>query len=518
MLSLSGIRGIVKSRESRVQVCPNLSLDEMLALQSDDTSAQLRNLCKITGLELLSIVETLKDQKARILVANAELTAEFFLPEICRNLPLGDLITRNKAISGYKKIFSSDEIFPANGIWPDFVSTGSNLGFVFLPLRQYATIVPSFNSGFNQSDRFVLATSSTDEPQAIIQPAFLAAGLILLSFLGKKATLLEKSMRSLSRIVPGLDAVLLADHQGRVDTILVWNLRFDPSAIESSLEPLIAKLISSRSHETQAKLFKQSDKTIRITKIEEKDEEPVYLVTVQSPKNQESSQANDSTLMRFMSSVAHEIKNPLTGIAAGVQYLARKLPSDLADGDTLGFILDEIDRLNRIVEDLYRIARPSELVISQIDLRQVISKSLLSLSELLLRKQIKVIQDFPDQIPQIMADADRLQQILVNIIKNAIEASPERGLLTISVKVCDKRVIISIRDQGSGIPEEISERLFEPFYSTKQGGTGLGLCISKRFIEQHGGRLSYRNSEEGGAEFIIELPTEVLRDGKHLSG
>ncbi|MGD8629035.1 MAG: ATP-binding protein, partial [bacterium] len=211
-------------------------------------------------------------------------------------------------------------------------------------------------------------------------------------------------------------------------------------------------------------------------------------------------------LSRFMSSVAHEIKNPLTGISAGVQYLAKKLRPGLAEDETVEFILAEINRLNRIVDDLYKIARPPELVIMPINLNEVVGKSLLCLSELVAKKRLTVTQDLHEGIPEFDADPDRLQQILINIIKNAIEATPDQGDLFMETWTDELRAFVRISDSGPGIPDEAMEHLFEPFYSTKERGTGLGLCISQRIIDEHGGKIRVERPDRGGTSFVIELP------------
>lgn len=515
MLSLPGIKGFIKVKESKARGCPKLSIDETLAMRSEDFESFLKNICRIADLELLSIVEVSESHGNRVLLASPASTCEFLLPEICPDLPLGNLIVSNQVRTGYNKVFSGDEIFPVAGIWPDFVSPASSLAFVFLPLRDYTGILPSQNRWLDPRRRFTLATSSVLEPEEMLQPVLLATGLICLMLVSQQSNLLKKALELLPKGMPGVEAAFLTDQTAKITSILGWNLDSDPSEIESNLQPFIAEAISKIGKGAQSTSGYKSDRTVNVTLLDQDGSGSTYLVIIEKLRKQESKEAIDSTLMRFMSSVAHEIRNPLTGIAAGVQYLARKLPPDLAEADTLAFILDEINRLNRMVEDLYRIARPPELTITEVNLQQVISRSLLSLSDLILKRQIKVSQNLPDKLPVIMGDQDRIQQVLVNIIKNAIEASPERGLITIGIGVSDNWLTISIKDQGKGIPEELSERVFEPFYSTKQGGTGLGLCISKRFIEQHGGRLLYRNLDQGGAELIIYLPIREYKDGKH---
>jgi signal transduction histidine kinase len=211
-------------------------------------------------------------------------------------------------------------------------------------------------------------------------------------------------------------------------------------------------------------------------------------------------------LGRFTSSIAHEIKNPLTGIAAGVQYLAKRLQPGATEADTVDFILAEIARLNRIVDDLYKIARPPQLVLATTTLNKVVTKSLFCLSEDVVRKRLHVEQSLGPDMPSFDADPERLQQVLINVIKNAIEASRENGTIEIATTADDARVTVKVTDGGPGIPPGERARIFEPFYSTKKGGTGLGLCISQAIIEEHGGRMTVESPPDGGARFVIEIP------------
>jgi signal transduction histidine kinase len=211
-------------------------------------------------------------------------------------------------------------------------------------------------------------------------------------------------------------------------------------------------------------------------------------------------------LSRFISSIAHEIKNPLTGIAAGVQYLAKKMQAVMQEDETVDFILSEINRLNRIVDDLYKVAKPPQLVLTQVDLNSIVGRSLMCMSEDITAKRLMVTQNFDKALPEFEADADRIQQIIINVIKNAIEASPQGGTLSIETFTRDSRVGIRVTDQGPGVSHEEREKIFEPFYSTKERGSGLGLCISQRIVDEHGGSIRIETPEAGGTSFVIELP------------
>jgi signal transduction histidine kinase len=139
-------------------------------------------------------------------------------------------------------------------------------------------------------------------------------------------------------------------------------------------------------------------------------------------------------------------------------------------------------------------------------MNEVVAKSLLSLSERILKKGLTVQQDLQSDLHQFEADADRLQQVIINIIKNAIEASPEKGEIRIETACGGSNIAVRITDSGPGILVEDRERIFEPFFSKKQDGTGLGLCISQRIVDQHGGSIYVEDVPQGGTTFVIELP------------
>lgn len=296
--------------------------------------------------------------------------------------------------------------------------------------------------------------------------------------------------------------LLIAEH---------WTEEEDPAFIPRALAcaGLVSCLIAASELKTQTAIATSLTAHLEhegYSVERDSEENPVAIRKTTTPADCESRGEKLRLLSRFMSSVAHEIKNPLTGISAGVQYLAKRLQPGLAEDETVEFILTEINRLNRIVDDLYKIARPPQLVIMPIDLNEVVGRSLLCLSELIMKKRLAVAQDLDDGIPEFDADPERLQQILINIIKNAIEAAPNKGELSIETWKDEFRAFVRVTDSGPGIPDEAMEHLFEPFFSTKETGTGLGLCISQRIIDEHGGRIRVEKPKSGGTSFVVELP------------
>ncbi len=217
-------------------------------------------------------------------------------------------------------------------------------------------------------------------------------------------------------------------------------------------------------------------------------------------------------LGRLTSTIAHEIKNPLTGISAGVQYLARRLDTGGGEEETVDFVLTEVNRLNRIVDDLYSVSKPPTLIFVETDVAEVINKSLLCLSEDILKKEITAEVTLDKDAPPTKADPDRLQQVFINIIKNAIEASPKGGTLEIEMTSRGHDIRIEFRDNGCGIPSDEIDTVFEPFHSSKPGGIGLGLYLSRSIVERHRGTIEVSPRKQGGTVFTVNLP---VRDARH---
>ena len=220
-----------------------------------------------------------------------------------------------------------------------------------------------------------------------------------------------------------------------------------------------------------------------------------------------------AALGRFTSSVAHEIRNPLTGIGAGIQFLSRSLGEDAAQRENVDFILREMKRLDRIVQDLFDVTHPRPLMLRPAPVEETVRFAAQCLDAL--REQcgvgfeLEVVADSPPA-PH---DADQLQQVLINLMKNAVEASPAGSALRVTVAPCRTRGRVSgaeirVQDQGSGIPPEHLRTIFEPFFTTKPGGSGLGLYISHDIVKRHGGSLSVSSEPGRGTTFTVELPAD----------
>jgi PAS domain S-box-containing protein len=231
-----------------------------------------------------------------------------------------------------------------------------------------------------------------------------------------------------------------------------------------------------------------------------------------------------AALGRLSSSIAHEIRNPLTGIAAGIQYLQRAGQVAGSQQENIEFILDEVKRIDRLIGDLMSVVRVSDLIYAETTLEELIQAGVASMAELAKRKAVVVATEFPGEPRPIVVDADRITQVIINLLKNAIEASPVDGGVVVSLSFApDARdvlfdavgdfAIIRVRDNGLGLTEEDRQRVFEPFFSKKTEGTGLGLYVTHSIIERHGGYI-YVDSEYGvGTTFSVYLPVKQVHHG-----
>lgn len=231
-----------------------------------------------------------------------------------------------------------------------------------------------------------------------------------------------------------------------------------------------------------------------------------------------------AALGRFSSSIAHEIRNPLTGIASGIQYLKRGGAVAEDELDNINFILEEVNRIDRLIGNLMNVVRIGDLIYEETKIESIVRKCVTSLQELANKNSITVKLEFPEESKPVSVDADRITQVVINLLKNAIEASGEGGEVTVSISfpedvkdvlfdAVQDFVIIGVKDDGVGLTEEEKTRIFEPFYSKKATGTGLGLYVTHSIVERHGGYI-YVNSQYGiGSAFTVYLPITQVGHG-----
>lgn len=206
--------------------------------------------------------------------------------------------------------------------------------------------------------------------------------------------------------------------------------------------------------------------------------------------------------------VAHEIRNPLTSMKGYAEFLLED-ETDNQRREFMEIILDEINRVNHIVEDFMVLAKPKAVDLEEKNIIPII-KNVLSLLEFDARKKkVRMHFEANKDIVQIECDEDRLKQVFLNFVKNGIEAMPNGGDIIVKVNVTDSQVQISIQDTGVGIPEDKLKKIGEPFYTTKKNGNGLGLMVSYKIIESHNGTVYIESELNKGTTFNIVLPAHI---------
>lgn len=215
-----------------------------------------------------------------------------------------------------------------------------------------------------------------------------------------------------------------------------------------------------------------------------------------------------AALGRFASSVAHELRNPLTGIATGVQYLSRGFPEGDERNESVAFILREVVRLNTIIQDLFTATKPRAILPRPTRVADVVDWALRGLDPAIEASGVTIDRVDADTWPTVVADPDQLQQVLLNLIQNAVQASPQGGTVTIRAtrQPGERRFIaIDVENVGPGIPPDHLTRIFEPFFTTRPKGTGLGLFVAHGIVQRHGGTVEVE-SGAGKTRFRILLP------------
>ena len=214
---------------------------------------------------------------------------------------------------------------------------------------------------------------------------------------------------------------------------------------------------------------------------------------------------------KLAADVAHSIRNPMTSIKMRLYSLGRGLDLTLAQRDDFEVVSEEMRRLDHIVHNFLEFSRPHRLKMQRLDVSEIVDMTLHLLQRQLELANVQVKRVRHSDLPEIVADSELLKEVFVNLLVNACEAMKEGGTLTVSEEgtVSEEMgdaVSIEIRDTGPGLPEDLQEKVFEPFFSTKEEGTGLGLSIAARIVEEHRGRLVVRSKQGEGTTFLVFLP------------
>ena len=222
-------------------------------------------------------------------------------------------------------------------------------------------------------------------------------------------------------------------------------------------------------------------------------------------------------LGQLAAGAAHEIRNPLAAIRSTIQYLSKGMKSDPDSLEMVNELMEEVDRINKIVQGLLSFSKSSELETTKVDIEQLLRQSLILLNNTIAKEQVTVDFDIKTKNTVVIADASQLKQVFLNIILNAVEAmsdcNEKRLIFSIEgsrqLDFSSRYLVISFTDTGKGIEQENIENIFNPFYTTKQDGTGLGLPISFGIVNRHGGEMEANSIPGKGTTIVVKLPQAI---------
>ena len=229
-----------------------------------------------------------------------------------------------------------------------------------------------------------------------------------------------------------------------------------------------------------------------------------------------------ATMGELAAGVAHEIRNPLAGIAGAIEIISKGFPKEHPDREILEDLRQEVRRIEKVLNDLLAYARPKAPQFGVADLKETIARTLQLARQQIGNKNVEFSIQVSPQLPNFRMDPEQLQQVLLNLVLNGIQAIPQEGRVSIQARVLGgpgtpnrpDYVEITVTDTGVGIPREQMEKIFRPFYTTKRGGTGLGLSLCRRIISQHGGTLTAESEVGKGSRFNIRFPMREATEEK----
>jgi two-component system sensor histidine kinase HydH len=297
-----------------------------------------------------------------------------------------------------------------------------------------------------------------------------------------------------------------------------WSPMQEPGTIPNALREILINVLQSRSavENLQVVLDQLTQpQTMEVNAYPFRDESGIMLGTAFFIKDVTQIIRLENRLKRadrlsalgvLAAGIAHEIRNPLTGMKMIVQLLMSEFHATDSKREPLTIIQSEIERLERIIANLLDFARPSQPQAVPFQLPHVINVCLLLVQNQFNKLGLKLEKVFPESVPDLIGDPDQLKQVFLNMLTNAVHASKAGGRLTVRIDVRDSGVTASIQDTGIGIPHDRLKGIFDPFYTTKDDGTGLGLSVALRIIEEHGGRIDVESLEGIGSTFSVTLP------------
>ena len=219
-----------------------------------------------------------------------------------------------------------------------------------------------------------------------------------------------------------------------------------------------------------------------------------------------------ASIGRLAATIAHEIRNPLTSVKLNIQRIAESEHLDELEREHLAICQEGVGQIEKFIKELLDFTRVPELVRERFPLEQILEESLKMLKDAFRQKRVAVETSYAQGLPPANVDGDRLRQVFLNLLRNAYEAVGEGGRISIALTAGTgpegRTYLVRVADDGCGIPEKDRENIFEPFFSTKSSGFGLGLANARKLVEQHGGSIRVAAKRGKGSAFVVTLPRE----------
>jgi signal transduction histidine kinase len=213
-----------------------------------------------------------------------------------------------------------------------------------------------------------------------------------------------------------------------------------------------------------------------------------------------------AALGQLTAGLAHELRNPLGTMKTSAELLARNVENENAIArEMAGYIREEVDRTNSLITRFLDFARPQHLKVERTDLAATLDRSI-ERFEREKRVNVSVYKNYSPEIPPVPFDAELIERVIINLITNAAEASPPGGAVTVKTRPTDGGVEIAVIDRGTGIDTKHLENIFNPFFTTKPDGVGLGLAICSKIVNEHGGKITVESTPGEGSVFRVFLP------------
>ena len=216
-----------------------------------------------------------------------------------------------------------------------------------------------------------------------------------------------------------------------------------------------------------------------------------------------------ATLGELATGLAHEIRNPLAGIAGVIEIIGRDLPPTSPARDMVKDVREEINQINRILTDLLETARPHPPRMMRSNLNTTVEHAVMLARQQVLSQPIKIELNKAPDLPEVEHDSDQIHQVVLNLLLNAVQAMEGPGSVRVEIGAKDECACVTVSDSGRGIPEEYLQHIFRPFYTTRGNGTGLGLSLTRRIVEEHHGRITVTSIVGEGSTFEVLLPFTV---------